>query len=280
MQINATLNLAEGFGQCGESIEFKTSKFPAGEIYVRVDVPVGTKAVRVNSRFRGSDDLMRILMACDALQRQGVRYIELFLPYLPYSRQDRVCSRGESFSFKVLAWILIQAVDKVITYDAHSNVPLSIMDQRVKVLNNNREVTDFIQFMLPQGKKLALIAPDAGAVKKAEKLANDTQIFDTVVYCNKRRIGNTIMYDDIQNNLMGMTAVVVDDICDGGATFLALGKKLRERHVNEMHLFVSHGIFSAGVKELKEMYRYIGTTNSMNTVLTTPVGVKCFELDY
>jgi ribose-phosphate pyrophosphokinase len=280
MQINATLNLAEGFGQCGESIEFTTSKFPAGEIYVRVDVPNGTNAVRVNSRFNGSDDLMRIIMAIDALERQGVKYVELFLPYFPYSRQDRVCNSGESLSVRVVAFILASCgVNRIITYDTHSGVPLTLLDQRLKDYNNHREVLDFVDFILPKNKKLALISPDAGASKKADKLFK-TGMFDTIVYCNKRREGKEIKYDDIQNNIMGMTAIVVDDICDGGATFLALGKKLREKHVNEMHLFVSHGIFSAGVGKLKEMYKYIGTTNSMNTVLTTPIGVKCFQLDY
>jgi ribose-phosphate pyrophosphokinase len=279
MQIEATLNLAEEFGQWGVPIDFKTSKFPAGEIYIKVDVPLGTRAVRINSRFKSSDDLMRIFMAVDALQRQGVKYIELFLPYLPYSRQDRVCNRGESFSLKVSAWMLMQSVDKIITYDVHSNVPLSIMDHKIRILDNVREVKEFIDYIQPRGKKLALICPDMGMVKKAEKLYK-TGRFDTIVYCSKRRVNGTVVTDEIHNNLMGMTAIVIDDICDGGRTFIELGKKLRERHVDEMHLFVSHGIFSAGVSHLKGLYRNIGTTNSMNTEGLTPRGVKCFNLDY
>jgi ribose-phosphate pyrophosphokinase len=280
MQIQATLNLSEGFGQCGESIKFKTSTFPAGEIYIKTEVPIGTRAVRINGRCKSSDDLMRILMAVDSLSRQGVRYIELFLPYLPYSRQDRVCSHGEAYSLKVIAWTLVQTVDKVITYDVHSNVARSIMDMRLKNYNNHREVIDFVKFILPQSKKLALISPDAGSAKKIEKLFDTTGLFDTVVYCNKRRVNGEVRIDYIHNNLMDMTAIVVDDICDGGRTFIELGKKLRERHVDQMHLFVSHGIFSNGVEKLKEMYKYIGTTNSMNTESMTPMGVKCFNLDY
>lgn len=280
MQINATLNLSEGFGQCGESIEFKTSKFPAGEMYIKVEVPVVTRSVRINSRCDGGDDIMKILMAVDALSRQGVKDIELFLPYLPYSRQDRVCEKGESFSLKIFLGILLNSgVRRVITYDNHSGVPLTLLDHMLKNYDNHREVLDFVDFILPNGKKLALISPDAGAAKKADKLFK-TGMFDTIVYCNKRRVGKEVRYDDIQNNLMGMTAIVVDDICDGGRTFIELGKKLRERHVDEMHLFVSHGIFSAGVGKLKEMYKYIGTTNSMRTILSTPMGVKTFQLDY
>jgi ribose-phosphate pyrophosphokinase len=253
--------------------------FPAGEVYIKTNVPLGTKTVRINSRAKNSDDIVKILMACDSLQRQGARYIELFLPYLPYSRQDRVCGHGEAFSLKVLAYMLVPVIDRIITYDVHSNVALTLIDQRLKVYDNHREVLDFVDFIMPKGKKLALISPDAGSAKKAQKLY-DTGMFDTVVFCNKRRVGKKVVVDDINNNLSGMTAIVVDDICDGGRTFIELGKKLRDRHVEEMHLFVSHGIFSAGTHALKETYKYIGTTNSMNTVGLTPIGVKCFELDY
>ena len=84
-----TLNLDDGFGQCGDSLEYETSIFPGGEIYIKVQVPSGTKSVRINSRCNNSSDLMRIIMAVDALRRRGVDKIELFLPYFPYSRQDR-----------------------------------------------------------------------------------------------------------------------------------------------------------------------------------------------
>jgi ribose-phosphate pyrophosphokinase len=280
MQIEMTLNLSEGFGQCGEPVEFKTSTFPAGEVYIKVTVPIGTRSVRINSRCRGSLDLMMIMMAVDALQRQGVRYIELFLPYFPYSRQDRVCENGESFSLKVVAFMLASSgINRIITYDAHSNVALTMLDSKLRDYDNHREVLDFVDFIQPKGKKLALICPDAGAVKKTEKLYN-TGMFDTVVYCSKRRVNGTVIISDIHNNLSGMTAIVVDDICDGGRTFIELGKKLRERNVDQMHLFVSHGIFSNGVDELKKMYKCIGTTNSMNTIGMTVYGVKAFQLDY
>jgi ribose-phosphate pyrophosphokinase len=280
MQIEKTLNLSEGFGQCGESIKFKTSMFSAGEVYIRTNVPLGTRTVRINSRVKNSDDIVKILMACDSLQRQGVRYIELFLPYLPYSRQDRVCGHGESFSLKVLAYMLVPVVDKIITYDVHSNAALTLIDQRIKDYDNHREVADFVKYIQAKGKKLALIVPDAGGIKKSQKLFDNTWLFDTIVLCNKKRVGKKVVVDDINNNLRDMTVIVVDDICDGGRTFIELGKKLRDRHVSEMHLFVSHGIFSAGTHELKEMYKCIGTTNSMNTAGLTPAGVKCFELDY
>ncbi|RLA42005.1 MAG: hypothetical protein DRR06_15200 [Gammaproteobacteria bacterium] len=280
MQINATLNLSTGFGIHGYEIPFTTSMFPAGEVYINTEVPFGAKAVRINSRCKNGNDIMRILMAVDSMQRQGVRHTELFIPYLPYSRQDRVCKKGDAFSLRVMAFMLIQAVDRIITYDAHSSVALTLMDLKLKDYNNHREVERFIKSINPMPERMVLIAPDAGAVKKAEKLYNSLDLFQGIVYCGKSRVGREVIIDDIQEDLSGMHAVVVDDICDGGRTFIALGRKLQDRNVMSMSLFVSHGIFSNGTKRLKEMYQNIGTTNSINSAETTPDGVKCFNLGY
>jgi len=278
VKIQATLNLSEGFGKYGRTIPFKTSKYPAGEVYIKTEVPLGTSTVRINSRCRSSDHLVIILMAVDTLQRQGVKYIELFIPYFPYSRQDRACDYGEAFSLKVIAWMLSHTLDKVITYDVHSDVASSILDLRLENRNNHIEVIDFVKCLNVKGKKLALIVPDAGALKKSQKLFDNTGIFDTLVICHKKRVYGKVQYMDIPDNLNGMEAVVVDDICDGGATFLALSEKLDQIDVGAKHLFVSHGIFSAGMEKLRECYKTIGTTNSMRWM--APTDVKRFNLDY
>jgi phosphoribosylpyrophosphate synthetase len=60
--------------------------------------------------------------------------------------------------------------------------------------------------------------------------------------------------------------LILDDICDGGATFLAVVEALKKRvglPIMEFHLFVSHGIFSKGRKVLEEQGIQIYTTNSL-----------------
>lgn len=37
---------------------------------------------------------------------------------------------------------------------------------------------------------------------------------------------------------------MVDDICDGGRTFIELGAALKEKNAGNLYLIVSHGIFS------------------------------------
>jgi ribose-phosphate pyrophosphokinase len=278
-----TLNLDDGFGQCGEPVSYTTSIFPGGEIWIKLNVPLGTDSVRINSRCNNSNDLMRIIMAVDALERRGVSDIELFIPYFPYSRQDRVCEPGEAFSAKVICRIL-QDLDlsNIITYDVHSGVPGTLLDNLINY-DNSREVKDFVDYLKIPEANFVLVCPDSGAVKRTQDLYEKFPgMFGDIVYCNKKRILGSVVVSEIQDNIRGMTAFVVDDICDGGATFEALGRRLQEAKVKESYLFVSHGIFSHSTYELSKYFKKIGTTNSIHEdeYIQELPAVKSFKLEY
>ena len=57
--------------------------------------------------------------------------------------------------------------------------------------------------------------------------------------------------------------LIVDDICDGGGTFVGLAAAIREKtpHVG-LDLWVTHGIFSQGFDALEDAFEVIHTTNS------------------
>jgi ribose-phosphate pyrophosphokinase len=40
---------------------------------------------------------------------------------------------------------------------------------------------------------------------------------------------------------------MVDDICDGGRTFIELAKELRGMGAEKVHLYVTHGFFTKGL---------------------------------
>ncbi len=259
--MKATLNLHKGFALDGIEIDHKTSMFPGGEVYVEVAVPKWCSSVRINSRCNSSEDVMRIIMTTDAIRRSGVKIIDLFIPYLPYSRQDRVCEKGEAFSLKVMCQLLESCrFNKIYTYDNHSDVAEALLDNLYNY-NNHSEVNGFMDSH--SLREVLLIAPDAGAAKKAQALCRNNYRFIKVVQCNKQRIAGKIEVERIMEHIKGRVCVVVDDICDGGRTFIELAEKLKESYAGDLYLFVSHGIFSAGFDQLKKHYKSIGSTNSI-----------------
>ena len=63
------------------------------------------------------------------------------------------------------------------------------------------------------------------------------------------------------------TFFVVDDICDGGRTFIELGKAIRDTKSNaKLVLCVTHGIFSKGKEVLKPMFDEILCINDLSEV--------------
>jgi len=67
--------------------------------------------------------------------------------------------------------------------------------------------------------------------------------------------------------------LVVDDLCDGGRTFIELAKALPNRPSTATYLYVSHGIFSRGPDVLLGYYDKIFTacdwTDSKNPLVIT-----------
>lgn len=114
-----------------------------------------------------------------------------------------------------------------------------------------------------------LISPDAGSNKKIYDLAKSIGYDGEIIRCDKLRdiptgqIIETIVY---KNDLGGKDAIIVDDICDGGKTFIELAKVLKEKNVGKIYLVVTHGIFSAGFDSLGEYFDGIYCTNSVKDI--------------
>ena len=246
-------------------IEFEFLKFNGGEHHIKLNNKIKFEEISkvvITNRFNNSDDIIKVLIAKDALEIKGVKEFELVMPYIPYARQDRQCANGESFSLKVFSNLINAAkFKKVIVFDAHSDVAPALIDNCVNYSNSA-----FVQFAINDiGKNVILISPDAGANKKINKLASICEGVIDVVKCDKIRDvknGNLTGFEVFSNNLNKQKCLIVDDIADGGATFLGTAEELKKKNAGDIYLFVTHGIFSKGFEELNKAFKKIYCTNS------------------
>ena len=58
----------------------------------------------------------------------------------------------------------------------------------------------------------------------------------------------------------------MDDICDGGGTFIGLASELMSKNAGAIYLAVTHGIFSNGFDGLNRKFRGIFTTDSIKNI--------------
>lgn len=253
-----------------EPLELTQMRFYGGEAHVRIDDIEEVRDVTnwggvvIDARIRNGDDVMQMLMLRDAIRHATdyVDTVELFMPYLPYARQDRMCNPGEAFSAKAFA-ALINAQDfhRVHVCDPHSDVSASLLD-RVRVIPQHKIVeTAFLTKALtsPAHTDHLLVAPDLGAVKKLKKLPGDHCYLDKT---RRPSDGAILGTEIIHGTPLGRDCLIIDDICDGGRTFIEAAKVLRKAGAKSVSLFVTHGIFSKGFEELQQHLDLIVTTDS------------------
>lgn len=239
-----------------ESLDFERLLFNGGENHIKIQK--GVERVTIETCLKNSDYVMELFMATDAIRRLGAKQINLLMPYVPYARQDRVMVFGEPLSIKVFTDIInAQGYDNVYTLDNHSSVTTAL-------LKNCREIsTDRIMSELLVGG-VCLVSPDAGATKKTLQIAAGVE---RIVQCSKVRnpIDGTILHTAVHcDDLQGQDCYIVDDICDGGRTFVEIAKVLKTKNPGKITLYVSHGIFSRGVSCFEGLIDEIATTIPFN----------------
>lgn len=241
--------------------------FPGGEVQVSIPDLKSTSYYRITARIKNTHDIIELVMIDEILKRNDCKY-NLVIPYLPYSRQDRVMKYNEAFSLKPVAKILNSLSYRYIrTLDCHSPVSNALFDNLLE--STQIDVIHWFESELISYLKDAIIvAPDAGASKKSFNIANYLGL--PMVVAEKIRCTKTgdILRTKINTEGYGYgyneTAFIFDDICDGGRTFIELAKVLRKQGFNKIYLYVTHGIFSKGLDVFDGLIDHIFTTNSFN----------------
>jgi ribose-phosphate pyrophosphokinase len=262
------LNLDSSFQPLGKehTIQFESFTFSGGEPHIKIQSNLSeiTK-VTVTTRIQSFNDMGLLLIAVDALRRMDVKIIHLFLPYMPAARQDRVMIPGESLSVKVYADVINGLeLESVTVFDPHSEVTPALLNN-CKVISNHKFIEQVITDITSE---VILISPDGGALKKIYKVSEFLGGLPVVECSKKRNVKNGKLegFKVYEADLQGKDCLIVDDICDGGGTFIGLAKELKNKNAGNLYLAISHGIFNKGVVVLNEFFTKIYTTDSFKDV--------------
>ena len=254
---------------------FNVITMPGGEqrvTYKHDSIPKNP-CVRVNGIVT-ADKIIAALMACEVYGRNGYP-ADLVLPYFPGARQDRVQDRNVALSVQVYAEIIASSrhLHTLTILDIHSNKALNAIvketfDKNISVRNIRHD-----QWFMPWIESTTFapgphkfLFPDEGAENKYSEIA----AYSPYMACRKKRDPVTgalsgFEVPDIRRFAEDQFLWIVDDICDGGGTFIAIAEEVRKQLGNrcKLGLAVSHSIFSKGVGTLYELFDYIVTTDSV-----------------
>ena len=241
-----------------QEIEFKTTIFPDKTSQVwQVENTHGydLSKLRVLWLFEGEHELPQLLQLVYLLRSLHGSRIELHAPYLPYARQDKAVSNDSTWALHLLDKMIREAgVAKVRVFDQHS--PCFFESESAEKFHKSVINHDLICF------------PDKGARQRYPHLQASPH-GSRYIWCEKVRDQLTgaitgLNLHAMGHQLRGARVCIVDDICDGGRTFIEVAAKLRDERVAAIDLVVSHGLFSQGKGVLHNAgIDTIYTTNSL-----------------
>jgi ribose-phosphate pyrophosphokinase len=159
----------------------------------------------------------------------------LFLPYVPHARMDRVKNPDEIFTLKYFCEVINSLhFDNIIVNDVHSNVAPALLNHVIQL-----KATSTIEQVINMCGDPVLFYPDEGAMKRysadlARPCAFGIKKRD---WATGKIQGLTLVNEELVKD---KDVLIIDDICSYGGTFFHSAKALKEAGANNIYLYVTH----------------------------------------
>lgn len=224
------------------------SSFPDGDIYMRYKKIVKGKKIVIVHSFQPNSDksLFRLIFAAETAKQLGAKKVILAAPYLAYMRQDKMFNYGECISSRVMAKLINNSFDKIITIDPHLHRYRSMKDIftiSAKNLTANTIIGDYVKKKI---KNPVIIGPDWESYQWAEVIAKlvgcDNTVLRKTRYSSRHVSSKMIKPVAIK----GKNVVIVDDIISTGHTIVEATKKAKRRGAKSVTAICVHGLFVEG----------------------------------
>lgn len=218
------------------------TNFPNNEVLIKSEQfwKKSGETSYIRLKFEGNEDLVTLMFVKKHLDEKGVK-ANLSILYMPYSRMDR--TEGQTvFTLKYICKFINDLnFEKVEVYEPHSDVTMALLD-RAEQIDMTKILTDCaMQFLdFKEENNDYLFYPDSGAEKRYSKQIK----YAKVLTGSKERDFSTgrINKLDVVGEMPkeSFRAIIVDDLCSYGGTFIMSAKKLKELGATEVYLVVTH----------------------------------------
>jgi ribose-phosphate pyrophosphokinase len=237
-----------------KGIGYNIIRFPDGEVHLQLNELDRREPVKVVIRICNAEDLFLFMQLSDILHRQDVVVEELHIPYLMSMRCDRVFSFDRPFSLKIVSkTIRDMGARQVFLYEPHSSKSSTMTYASVK------EITR--EYAFRYANTSTICYPDKGAQVRYNLFRNDGELL-----CEKVRDVTTgeLLSFKVTNpeEFNGEEITVIDDLCDGGGTFVGIASELRKLNPTKLRLVVTHAVNYDGILKVASVYDEVVITNS------------------
>jgi len=243
----------------GGDVRYMRSRFPDGQPHIQVlnrkDLKPDDGPIEIITNIKSAEDIVELGMALSIWSRWvGYNPINVTIGYLMGARMDRPIDENQPGTLDVIKRMLRGIFEDLVTHarvlDAHSSLSLDLgAVNSVMSMTPQRLWSTAIAGMTNiYDAQPMVVGPDKGAFNRYGAMG----VPDTagVATCEKHRdpqTGKLSGFKLVAGDVKDKHCLIVDDICDGGGTFVGISKVLREAGAKSVSLCVTHGLFTKGL---------------------------------
>jgi ribose-phosphate pyrophosphokinase len=249
-------------------------RFADMEIFVEIHENIRGEDVFIiqSTSYPANDNLMELLITCDALRRASARRITAVIPYFGYARQDRKSGSRTPISAKLVANLITEAgANRVLTMDLHAGQIQGFFDIPVDNLYAEPLFSRDIEQRYA-GRDLMIVSPDVGGVLRARLIATRLKL-DLAIIDKRRAAAGVSEVMNIIGDVQGRDCLLVDDIVDSGGTLVNAASALIAGGAKSASVYVTHGVLSGGA-----VARVASSNIEMLTVTDTILATEAMRL--
>ncbi len=190
-----------------------------------------------------NDNLMELLLICDACKRASAARITAVMPYFGYARQDRQAHARDPISAKVVADIIQTAgANRVLTMDLHSSQVQGFFNIPVDNLLGMPVLSKYIK-KVGVPKDLTIVSPDTGSVVRSRAMASRFEA-PLAIIDKRRPRANVMEVMNVIGDVKDRTCLMLDDMIDTGGTICQGAQALVEHGAKQVIACCTHPVLS------------------------------------
>ncbi|MBI3181141.1 MAG: ribose-phosphate pyrophosphokinase [Myxococcales bacterium] len=224
----------------------QVGRFSDGEIQVEILENVrGQDTFIIQSTCPpANDNLMELLIMCDALKRASAYSITAVVPYYGYARQDRKVAPRTPITAKLVADLLeVAGATRVVSMDMHAGQIQGFFNIPSDHLFASPVFLEDLRRRFPVADELVIVSPDAGGVERAR--AYSKRLNASLAIIDKRRPkANASEVMNLVGDVKGKDALLLDDMVDTAGTLTQGATALKEKGARRVVAYAAHAILS------------------------------------
>ena len=229
-------------------------RFADEEVFVEIHENVRGEDVFViqSTSYPTNDNLMELLIICDALRRASAKRITAVLPYFGYARQDRKPGPRTPISAKLVANIITTAgANRVLSVDLHAGQIQGFFDIPTDNLFGAPVMSADILARFGD-RNIMVVSPDVGGVVRARALAKRLDNAPLAIVDKRRERAGESEVMNIIGDVQGRFCILIDDIVDSAGTLCNAAAALKAAGAEEVVAYCTHGVLSGAAAERVE----------------------------